>query len=67
MDTLGEALPREQARVRGLITIYRSLGPIGEPTALMMEHSLQQADKAVMNGDVVEMMRVYEDLKGYAE
>lgn len=66
-ESLGEALPKEQARVRELIRQYRDpiLGGAGEIAARMMEVSLQAADKAIMSGDVVEMIRVYEDLKGY--
>jgi hypothetical protein len=68
MDSLGDALPKEQARVRELIRQYRDpkLGGCGELAARMMEASLQIADKAVMSGDVVRMIQAYEDLKGYA-
>lgn len=67
MSSLAEELPKEQARVRHLITLYREIGPAGEFGACMMEHSLRQADAAVMSGDVVAMIRAYEDLKGYKE
>ena len=68
-ETLGDALPKEQARVRGLISAYRDpmLRGSGEWAARLMEKSLQEADKAVMNGDVIAMIRAYEDLKGYTE
>lgn len=64
---LAEALPKEQERVRELILQYRDpiLNGAGEIAARMMEASLQAADKAVMSGDVVSMLRCYEDLKGY--
>lgn len=66
-ESLGEALPKEQARVRELIRQYRDpiLGGAGEIAARMMEASLQAADKAVMSGDVVEMIRCHKDLQGY--
>lgn len=65
MITLGEGLPQEQARVRGLITTYRALpGGVGLIGALLMEQALQRADQAVMSGDVIEMLRSYEELKG---
>lgn len=69
MNNLGEALPKEQARVRELITQYRDpiLKGTGELAARMMELSLQEADKAVMSGDVVAMIAAYQDLKGYTE
>ena len=68
-DSLGEALPKEQARVRALIVMYNApeLGGSGRFATMMMEQSLQAADKAIMSGDVVEMIRCYEDLKGYHE
>jgi hypothetical protein len=63
-ETLGEALPREQARVRELIGVYRELpGGVGTFGALMMEDALRRADQAVMSGDVVQMLRSYEELK----
>lgn len=65
-NTLGDALPQEMARVRKLKELYLSLpGGAGRPAAYMMELSLQAADRAVMGGDVVAMLRAYEDLKGY--
>ena len=67
MESLGEALPKEQARVRELIVQYRGpeLGGSGIFAATMMENSLKEADKAIMSGDVVAMIRAYEDLKEY--
>jgi hypothetical protein len=66
-ESLGEALPKEQARVRELILQYRDpiLGGAGEIAARMMEASLRAADKATINGDVVEMICCYKDLQGY--
>ena len=64
-DSLGEALPKEQARVRALILDYKAIGPAGSFAAAMMEASLKAADTAVMSGDPIEMIRAYEDLKGY--
>ena len=65
-DTLAEALPREQARVRALIPIYREIGPPGAFALMMMERSLQAADQAAASGDVVAMLRALEDLRGYS-
>lgn len=63
MTTLAEALPEEQARVRRLIGIYKSLGPTGAFGAMMLEQALRVADAAVMSGDVVAMLHAYEKLK----
>ena len=65
MSSLAEALPEEQKRVREPIAVYRGLpGGAGAFGAWMMEQKLQRADQAVMSGDVVEMLRAYEELKG---
>jgi hypothetical protein len=68
MESLGEALPKEQARVRELILQYRDpmLKGAGSLAAACMEVSLRNADQAVMSGDVAAMIAAYEDLKGYS-
>ena len=68
-ETLGDALPKEQARVRKLILMYRDplLNGAGNIAATLMEQSLRKADEAVMSGDVAAMILAYEDLKGYQE
>ena len=63
--TLGEALPKEMARIRDdVLPIYDSI-PTGVFAATMMRADLDAAAKAMMEGDVVEMLRVYQSLKGY--
>jgi hypothetical protein len=68
-DSLGEALPKEQARVRELIIQYRDpmLGRAGGFAAALMEQDLKQTDEAVMSGDVVEMLRMYQKLREWQE
>lgn len=62
-DTLGEALPREMARVRDeVLPAYDSIGPAGRPAALLMRHDLDLAAKALAEGDVAVMIRVYQSL-----
>ena len=65
VETLGEALPKEMAHVREVIRNYRDpiLEGAGELAARLMEFDLQEADRAVISGDVVEMIRVYQKLK----
>lgn len=62
--TLAQALPREIERVQELLPLYDAI-PTGIFAATMMRNSIKIAHEAMMNGDVVEMLRVYEDLKGY--
>lgn len=62
-ETLGEALPKEIARVRELLCEYKRLGPVGIFGATMIEQDLKEADEAMITGDIVAMVRVYKKLK----
>jgi hypothetical protein len=67
-DTLGDALPREQARVRDVLQMYHEaamLCPQGNCNfaIAMIKNSLAEADKAVISGDLVRMIAAYNDLK----
>lgn len=65
-DTIGDALPREMARVRDeVMPAYVAIGPPGAFALAMMRADLDLAAKAMMAGDVVTMIRVYESLKGF--
>lgn len=65
-DTLGDALPREMARVRDvLLPAYDSV-PGGKIAASMMRADLDGAAKAMAEGDVGEMLRRYQSLKEWA-
>lgn len=68
--TLGDALPREMARVRDeILPQYLALrgmpNVIVEPQIAMMRASLDAAAKAMARGDVVAMLQSYQDLKEY--
>lgn len=65
METLADALPKEQQRVRDLIPIYKSAGPAGSFALAMINHSLKTAEIAAASGDVVAMLRSLEDLREY--
>jgi hypothetical protein len=63
-DTLGDALPREMARVRDVVLpAYLECGPGGAFAVAMMRRDLDQAARALAVGDVIEMLRVYESLR----
>lgn len=65
--TLGEALPREMARVRDeLLPAYDSI-PTGVIAATMMRAELDRAAKALAEGDMVAMLHVYQSLKGFTD
>ncbi len=55
--TLADALPKEMERVREVLALYRQIGPAGMFGAAMIEQDLRNADRAVMSGDVVAMLR----------
>lgn len=68
INTLAEALPREMARVRDVVMpqylALRGMPQVNVEFALsMMRADLDAAAKAMMEGDVVEMLRVYQSLK----
>jgi len=65
MTTLGDELPREQARCRELLVAYKEIGPAGAFGAAMIEQSLREADQASISGDIVAMLRAYEKLKNH--
>lgn len=69
MSSLAEELPREINRVRELQDQYKELrsmpNVIVEPQIAMMEGAIARAIGASASGDVVAMLRCYEDLKGY--
>ena len=63
-DTLGDALPHEIARVRDkVLPAYLSVGPAGSFAAAMIRADLDAASKAMIEGDVVAMLRCYQTLK----
>ncbi len=64
-ESLGEALPREQARCRELLGEYKSVGRPGAFAAAMLEQALAKADQAIVNGDLVGMIQAYKELKDF--
>lgn len=63
VDTLGDALPREIARVQEILGHYIAIGPNGAFGAAFIRGYLAQAIKALAEGDVIAMLRAYETLK----
>jgi hypothetical protein len=63
-DTVGDDFPRQQARVRELVGAYRAIGPAGSFGAVMLEQTLQRADRAMASGDLVAILQSYEELRG---
>jgi len=63
MSTLGEDFPKEQERCRELLEQYRQIGPAGAFGSIMIEKTLQDADKAAISGDLVWMIAAYKRMK----
>lgn len=64
-ESLGTALSKEMARVRDeLLPLYDAI-PTGQWAAAMMRADLDRAARAMIEGDIVEMIRAYESLKEY--
>ena len=67
MSSVGEEFPKEQARVRGLLGLYKAIGTPGIFGASMMEAALKRADQAAISGDPVEILRSFEELRSFKE
>ena len=61
--TLADALPQEMARVREVLGHYKEIGHAGMFGAAMIEQDLRNADRAVMSGDAVVMLRSLKTLQ----
>ena len=65
-ETVGEALPREMARVRDeVMPVYLAIGPGGAPALAMMRADLDRAAKALVEGDTAEMIMRLISLRGW--
>lgn len=62
-ETLGDKLPREIERVRDCIRVYDSIGPAGAFASAMLQDAVKRAERAMLNCDVVEMIRSYKELE----
>jgi len=69
MTSLAEALSKEIDRVRQIQDQFKTLrtmpNVIVEPQIMMMEDDIGDAIKACASGDIVQMLRSYESLKGW--
>lgn len=69
MSNLAKALPDQIARVRRVQDEYKSLrsmpNVIVEPQIAMMEAAIAEGVQSLATGDVVRMLRAFEELKGF--
>ena len=64
MSSLAVELPKEQQRVRELLPLYDQI-PTGVFAATLMRQALTRAEQAASSGDVIAMLRSYEELRGF--
>lgn len=65
MSSIGIELPKEMARVRDVVLPEYLAIPGGAIAAAMMRSDLDRAAVALAEGDVIEILRTYESLKGW--
>lgn len=71
MNTLADALPREIARVTAKKERWQNMlrehdmGPGMQFTINIMQSKIERGVQALASGDVLEMLRAYENLKDY--
>jgi hypothetical protein len=61
--SLSEDYPIMQEKVRKILQQYILLGNVGQLEAIKIESVLRRADKAAINGDLIDMIRVYNEMK----
>ena len=65
-SNLGEAIPWQMARVRDeVIPAYEECGPGGSFAVAIMKRDLDEAARALAEGDLAAMMRSYISLKNH--
>lgn len=63
MSSVGEEFPKEQARLTELLEQYVEIGPSGVFGAAMIKSALRRAAVAMASGDVVEIVKAYQEMK----
>lgn len=64
MATVGEDFPVQQERCRTILGYAKELPPeSGFFMVAMLEDLLKRADRAAISGDIVEQLRVYQEMK----
>jgi hypothetical protein len=63
MANLAEGLVEELKRNRELLKCYEQIGPEGMFGASMIALDIKKAEEAIMNGDTIAMLVIFETLK----
>lgn len=65
METLGDAFPKEQARIRECVLNAIGLGNAGAFYRMVGEDLLKRADIIVMSGDLAGMIEIFKEMKEF--
>lgn len=66
IETLGDALPKEMARIRDVVMpAYQGIGPAGSFALTFMRRDLDVAARAMAEGDLPGMIAAYKALRDY--
>ena len=65
--SVGEDFPVQQARVRKIQKAAREIGPGEAFLVALTEGALRRAEKAAMSGDLVEILKSYQELREFKE
>ena len=63
--SVGEDFPKQQKRCRELLEQYKAIGPAGQFAYSMISQALGRAEQAAISGDVVAILRSYQELRGF--
>lgn len=66
-ETLGEAFPKQQARLRQCLINGKEIGPAGAYYCLVIEDLLKRADQAAIQQDLVAMINIYREMQEIKE
>ncbi len=61
--TLADGIQEELKRNRELLVEYKLIGPSGTFGAAIIEQKIANTDRAMLEGDIVSMLRCHEELK----
>lgn len=62
-QTLGDAFPKEQERLRTLLGYGKEIGPAGAFYCAVIQDVLRRADRAVMEQDLPAMISIYKEMQ----
>ena len=65
--TVGEDFPSQQARLRTCLEHGLEIGPAGRFYVAVCKEILKRADEAAISGDIVLILRSYNEMKEFQE